>query len=569
MADAAYGQESVAFPEKRGLFLQLERLSNILCTSSDGTRSAEGWEQHRWALQQISLLVQSDISNCSEFLAFMRVFLRVPLQRHIEELRTVLCVEACNVVRSLAVHSTNRHAWQVATEWFVPSLLKLAARKGGTVVRAASETLSTLVKTSSFGPGALGELFRGCSASHAATRSLSFSVLKLLIQCTQNNEGVLPLSRYRADICRLLRAGMSDASEQTRACARDCYMTLLAAEHEIASALYRELDTSVKRALGRQQDGVPTGVHDTRRGLGEAHSCEALVTDCASSLPVMNQMESHGVPLGGGKEKTNEASVDDPSRVCAPDAADDDCCEVREMLMSPSWINRLQGARIIIRDLPRTKCKDKHAKLVIPLLCDPDSRVARVVVESLPLLSRLVPEAVKADLPRITSSLLAIISKGSGSAVCAARKQLVSAGKLFPIPVILGAVYRLLRDGDAPATLKARALEYATYLYTSNTRLMHQLAPMKQAIAQVLRVLQNCNKDDLVHQAGVTSLTALYSEAKDAFLRVLLEHLSAEERNVAFGALEVAIPHLIQESHRMRARGAPTSASGAAHTDTT
>nr|CCC95932.1 unnamed protein product [Trypanosoma congolense IL3000] len=529
----------------KGLGTQLRKLSEILTVSKGGSAK---WEERLKALQQLGLFAKADISGHREFMYLMSTFVKVPLQSHIEENRATLSSEACRVVALLAECSTNRRAWQAASEWFIPSLLKLTVRKKEVFVNSAVKTLVRLASTNSFGPRAFKELLRGCTGGHAATRRHSFNVLNVFLQHCQNNEGEFVLAPYLEEVSQVLRSGLSDADAITRKCARDCYWNFHSCEREAARVLFSELDGTVKRALmhDQQRDPVRGSVYVAGEQLPSAPPDDGARNHTSGPprpSPVEDaRPESLGV-TGVGPE-VNQKPTSEALRFRGERWE-----MMRTCLESSAWMERLSGVRCVAEEFPHIQKKEECAKLLIMRLCDSDFRVAQAAIDVLPLVSRLYPSMCRDLLPELITSLLINVDEGRGLSG-ASRKLLMNIIKANPVGCIIKAIYYELRRIVSP-TLKVHALDYAKYLYIENASYFSQQIPVKRAVEELTLLIQSeNNKNSAVCKAATAALTALYVVAKNSFIRLLLHHVSTDERETVIEALQLSVPHLEQDCRR-------------------
>ncbi|CBH18466.1 hypothetical protein, conserved [Trypanosoma brucei gambiense DAL972] len=530
---------------------QLQSICEVLNTSGENSGK---WGGRLEALRQLEVFSRADMSNRRDFMMLMNTFVKVPLQKHIEEDRAALSNEACRVVTSLAKHCSNRRAWQAVSEWFIQPLLRITVRKKKVFVDAAVETLCNLARTNSFGPRAFAELLRGCTAAHAATRSYTFSVLQLFIQQCKNNEGEFALSPYLGDVCRVLRSGLSDADAQTRRCARDCYWNFRSAEAEAAETLYNKLEAPVKRMLGQDRNRltIEKMVPKIDRNPTTA-ATPASKLACGTDRDLSTPPEEPGAveaaaPAENSKTKGEPEAGGKATEECGPDA-------LLESLSSSAWEERLRGVRRVVEDFPYLRHKEECVKLLVVRLNDSNGQVALAALEVLPLVFRLAPLLFKALLPELITSLLINVSERKGFSGVS-RRLLVSTIRANSIDDVMDAIYCELRRIVSPS-LKVHALEYAKYLYIDNAVHFAQLTPMRRAVEELLPIIQTEGPHNLVRKSAASALTALYVTSKGTFIRVLSHHLSPSDCESIVDELQLAIPHLGQECRRTLAGQKP------------
>ncbi|KAF8279346.1 putative CLASP N terminal, partial [Trypanosoma cruzi] len=533
----------------RELAAELRKLCDVLSGSVRGAMDKDNWKERLAALRGLFKLARGDISNCHGFLSLMSMYVKVPLQRHIEELRTVLSTEACYVVSAFAQHSSNRSAWRVATEWFVSSLLQLTTRTNRSSLLAAIETLETLARKKSFGPAAFAELLRGCTARHAATRRNAFGVLQVIIKQGQNDDNEAHLSNFIDAICRVLRSGLADADHETRRRARVCFWILNANEPEAAETLYKGLENSVRRSLDRKMGSsiqkkkeaavsAVTQVLATKKKAVKNEEAEAVKESPLPPQTSITTTKRHGNNLVR-KLDEGKKEVEDMAESWAL---------VQDALRSTLWSERLLGLRRLSEEFPRFRQKAECVNLLTPRLNDPNSRVSQMAIQALGVIMRVSPNILKDCLPEVITALLVNMSGNKEVLSSASREHLARIIQLSPVDDVARAIYRTIGDVVAPK-VKVHAVEYAQYLYEQNATHFEQASPMHLALHHLLQCLKTEKKGGDFYKATLSALTALYVSAATNFLRILLQ-FSPGERDAIVEALETAVPHLGQECRR-------------------
>ncbi|RNF01850.1 putative CLIP-associating protein 1-like [Trypanosoma rangeli] len=528
---------------------ELRRLCDVLSCSVQGTANTNDWDKRLVALRQLCKLARGDVSKCRGFLSLMGMYVKVPLQHHIEEVRTLLSTEACAVVVAFAEHSSNRTAWRAASEWFIPSLLQLTMRTNRVSLLSAVGTLGALARTNSFGPAAFAELLRGCTARHAATRRNALGVLQVVMKQGQNDDGDVPLSKSIDAICRVLRFALSDADEETRRCARSCFWTFHASEPEAAERLYKGMENPVKRSLARKifpqapntKDAAVVGktpvavTKTTKTASGYSEDVEQLLLPPHISLSVTNSHGNIAVKAPEGENKMTE------------DVAES-WALVHDALQSTLWSERLLGLRRLSEGFLHFRQEAESVRLLIPRLNDPNSRVAQMALQVLQVVMRTSPTLLKVVLPDVVTALLVNMSGNKEALSNASREHLASIIQVNAVDDVARAIYRTLGDVVAPR-VKVHAVEYAQYLYEQHAAHFEQSSPMTLAMTHLLQCLRSNRKGGDVYKAAISSLAALYVSAETNFVRTLLQ-LSPIERDALVETLEPTIPHLAQECRR-------------------
>ncbi|KAH9578730.1 CLASP N-terminal domain [Trypanosoma melophagium] len=528
----------------REVTVEVQKISDILNSGSNTKSSGEDWKKRLEALKRLCTLAREDISKRHGFLLHMSTWIKVPLQRHIEEIRTVLSVEACAVVVAFAEYSSNRTAWQTMTEWFVPSLLSLTMRTTRVSVKSAAETLEVLAKTNSIGLGSFNELIRGCTAKHSSTRSNAFRVLQFVIQQSQNDDGEFPLSKHMDTLCRTLRSGLVDADAETRKYARGCYWSFHASEPEAAEVLCKGLENSVKRALEREK----AMCSENKKKIPTTKKLAAVkVTDSANIEGIKESTPLPRTPQSNKKSELGTTPNSEFGKGSELNAAAS-WALLQDALRSTSWSQRLHGLRRLSEQFTYLHHKGECIKLLLPRLNDPNYRVAQAAIQAMQVVMRCTPALLKDELTELITALLVNLTGNKEVLLNASRELLVSIIKMPSVDDIAHAIYRSFCDVVAPK-VKVHALEYVQYLYTQNTEHFAHITPMKLAMTQILLVLRSDKKNGDVYKAGVSALTTLYVIAKNTFHRALMQ-LTTGERDTVIEVLEIAVPHLIQECRR-------------------
>ncbi|RNF15851.1 putative CLIP-associating protein 1-like [Trypanosoma conorhini] len=533
----------------REIVEELRRFSDVLSCAVRGTANTDVWEERLEALRQLSKLARGDISKTRGFLSLMGMCVKVPLQRHLEEVRTVLSTEACAVVVAFAEHSSNRAAWRAASEWFIPSLLQLTTRTNRVLLLSAVETLETLARTNSFGPAAFAELLRGCTARHAATRRNALAVLQIVMQQGQNDDDDVPLSKSIDAICRVLRVALADADAETRRRARLCFWTFHASEPEAAERLYKGMENPVKRSLARKMSprrAKKKGgavVESTPVAVAQTTNAADGGAEAAKRSPLPPQTSPAATRRHGGPALTTP----DAGKAVTEDVAES-WALVHDALRSTLWSERLLGLRRLSEGFPRFRQKAECVRLLIPRLNDPNSRVAQMALEALQVVMRGFPALLKEALPEVVTALLVNVSGNKKALLTASREHLASIIQLSAVDDVARAIYRTLGDVVGPR-VKVHAVEYAQYLYEQHAAHFEQSSPMTLAMTHLLQCLSSDKKGGDVYRAVISALAALYASTEANFLRTLLQ-FSPSERDALVEALEPAVPHLAQECRR-------------------
>ncbi|KEG13465.1 putative CLIP-associating protein 1-like [Trypanosoma grayi] len=531
----------------RELCVEVQRLSDVLSSCRKDATGADDWEERLVALQRLCQLARADISKRHGFLSLMGTYVKVPLLRHIEEMRTVLSNEACAVVAAFAKHSSSRPAWRVASEWFVPALLQLTIRTKRTSITAAMEALETLARTKSFGASSFAELLRGCTARHAAMRRSAFGVLQLIVQEGQNEDDEFPLSKYLDAVGRVLREGLVDADAEVRVRARRCYWTFHAAEPEAAGVLYKGLENPVKRALDRERRG---NVLKKQVAMVDGPPpTPAVKARSRADTGITKEDSPHllAAPVAGKSHQEDKFIKGEISQNTPSDAAES-WVLVQDALRSTLWSQRLLGLQRLSTEFPQLPKKTECVKLLLPRLNDPNCRVSQAAIQAVGMVMRSAPALLKNEMPELVASLLINVSGNKEALSSASRELLAAIIRTNSVDDVAHAVYRVLGDIVAPK-VKLQAVEYAQYLYTENADHFSQLSPLKLSMTRMLFVLQSDRRNSDLHKAAVAAFTVLYAVAKNTFLRVLFQFTS-EERETIVDALEAAVPHLAQECRR-------------------
>lgn len=529
------------------LTAELQGLCETLDSSVRGALKMDNLQQQLQALKRLHQIARNDVSKCHGFLLLMSMYAKVPLQQHIEEVRTALSTEACAVVAAFAEHSSNRAVWRTAAEWFVPSLLRLTMRTNRVCVKAALGTLEVLARTNSFGSGAFVELIRGCTARHATTRSCAFNVLQLVIERSKNDSDKVFSYKYVDAVCGALRVGLADADAGTRRCARRCYWAFRDTEPGAAQALYKGLEKTARRPLDRGEDRGQVKTTDaamvrtTFMSDAKRNSKKKETTRNVSLLVTTTQ----SVNKDQGDVLAKKLNVE-KNKIVGNAAETWD--SVQEALRSTLWSERLLGVQRISEEFSHFQNKLECVRMLIPRLNDPKCQVSEAALQALRVVRECSPLLLKNELPEVVAALLVNMSDSRAVLSRASREHLLAIVQMNSLDDVMHAIYRTLGDITSEK-VKVHAVKFAQYLFEQNTRYFEQTSPMRMAVTQLLHSLQSNQKGGDLHKTGVSALVTLYVTAKSAFLRTLLQ-LAPNEQKVLLEILEPAIPQLAQECRR-------------------
>ncbi|TPX41650.1 hypothetical protein SeMB42_g01889 [Synchytrium endobioticum] len=276
---AAATPDPIRVLSARDLDLEISNIASIFKQKE----TEENWEDRDVALQKVRGLCRggmADVDGCSVSVKG----LLESLVKSSQSLRTALVMSSCICISDLATHLGTQ--LDHIAEPLVSALIKNTAAAKKLVATAASQSLNTVLKRTTYSYRNLSHVVTALGDKNAAVRGFAALATKALLEesvKTESSRITFERSGGLELVEKSLRKGLGDASAPVREGCRDIVLLLQQFWPDKIENLIETLDPSTKKALARSKSALPA------RNAGQQHTYPgvsmSIQTSANSSIP--------------------------------------------------------------------------------------------------------------------------------------------------------------------------------------------------------------------------------------------------------------------------------------------